>query len=252
MLLVADVHGAAEALGKAAGRGEPLLVLGDLINLIDYRTLDGILSDLCGKPLVAEVVALRRVGDYAGARDRWRRWMAGREEQFRARFAESVTAQYRTICASLAGSGALVTYGNVDWPDLLPELLPEGVRFVDGEVVEVEGYRVGLVGGGAPTPLGVPGEVSEEEMAAKLAALGEVDILCSHAAPNVGPLRRDVVAGRVEAGFRSILEYLLEARPGWHYFGDVHQPQATRWRVGSTICRNVGYFRATGRAVRHR
>ena len=27
--------------------------------------------------------------------------------------------------------------------------------------------------------------------------------------------------------------------------------KATEWTVGTTRCRNVGYFRATGRAVRH-
>ncbi|MGH9053930.1 MAG: metallophosphoesterase, partial [Acidimicrobiia bacterium] len=64
MLLVADVHGAAEALGKVAGRGETLLVLGDLVNFIDYRSLDGILADVYGKQFVAEVVALRAADDH--------------------------------------------------------------------------------------------------------------------------------------------------------------------------------------------
>jgi hypothetical protein len=35
-----------------------------------------------------------------------------------------------------------------------------------------------------------------------------------------------------------------------HLFGDVHQPQASRWRIGRTQCVNVGYFRATGRVFR--
>jgi hypothetical protein len=30
----------------------------------------------------------------------------------------------------------------------------------------------------------------------------------------------------------------------------VHQPQASTWRIGRTRCRNVGYFRATGRPLR--
>ena len=36
-----------------------------------------------------------------------------------------------------------------------------------------------------------------------------------------------------------------------HILGDIHQPRATTWRLGSTICINAGYFRATGRPVRH-
>ncbi len=37
MLLVSDVHGAADALRSVAASGELVCVLGDLINFIDYR-----------------------------------------------------------------------------------------------------------------------------------------------------------------------------------------------------------------------
>ena len=45
MLLVADVHGEFNALSRLVRTGEPLLILGDLINYVDYRTLDGIAAD---------------------------------------------------------------------------------------------------------------------------------------------------------------------------------------------------------------
>ena len=86
--------------------------------------------------------------------------------------------------------------------------------------------------------------------AAKLASLGSVDILCTHVAPAVSSLARDVVGGK-EKGSAAVLDYLLRVQPPFHYFGDIHQPQAISWRVGDTRCRNVGYFRATGKAVRH-
>ncbi len=89
-------------------------------------------------------------------------------------------------------------------------------------------------------------------MRQKLAALGRVDILCSHLPPSIEPLHRDVITGRLERSSRPILDYLLQYRPPYHYFGDIHQPQASRWRVGPTLCTNVGYFRATKRALRHR
>jgi hypothetical protein len=66
----------------------------------------------------------------------------------------------------------------------------------------------------------------------------------------VEPLASDVV-GRTRKASKEILEYLLEARPAFHFFGDIHQPQATTWLVGTTRCINVGYFRATGRALHH-
>jgi len=87
-------------------------------------------------------------------------------------------------------------------------------------------------------------------MADKLDRLGRVDVLCTHVPPAITSLATDVVAGRTK-GSTAVLEYLERARPPFHYFGDVHQPQASRWRLGATRCVNVGYFRATGRAMAH-
>ncbi len=251
MLIVSDVHGAFDALRRVARRPGPLLVLGDLLNFIDYRTNEGLLADVAGTALVAEMVALRQCGDYRAASARWRAFAAGHEAEIAARFDRLIAESYREAAEALACSAeAYVTYGNVDRPDLLAASLPAGSRFVDAEVVEIEGLRVGFAGGGAATPLATAGEVSEDQMAAKLASLGVVDVLCTHVAPAVAPLSTDVVGGRVKQS-RAVVRYLLDARPRWHYFGDVHQPQALTWRVGSTTCVNAGYFRATGRAIRH-
>lgn len=250
MLLVADVHGAAAALRSVAGMGEPLLVLGDLINFIDYRSNDGILAEVAGRDLVDELVRLRTRGDFAGASQVWRRFADGRERDVRQLFDERVTDAYTDVCEALEGAEAYVTFGNVDRPGLLREMLPSSARFVDAEVVEIEGLRVGFAGGGAPS-LGTPGEVSENQMAIKLEELGPIDILCTHVAPAVTPLAKDVIGGR-EKSSRVLLDYLERHQPRYHYFGDIHQPQASVWRVGETICQNVGYFRATGRPVRHR
>ncbi|MEX2323833.1 MAG: metallophosphoesterase family protein [Acidimicrobiia bacterium] len=249
MLIVSDIHGAFEPLARVAGRGEPLLVLGDLLNVIDYRTMDGMLVDVLGRALVADVVERRSRGDHDGANHAWRTAVAGSEEAVRRRFHELTVSAYETAATALAGSDAIVTYGNVDRPDLLEASLPEGVRFVEVGVVEVEGRSVGIVGGGIPS-LGTPGEVAHEVMRERLFGLGEVDILCTHVAPAVPQLSLDVIGGSTKQS-QAVLDYLLRFRPGWHYFGDIHQPQAVSWRVGSTVCRNVGYFRATGRAVRH-
>ena len=249
MLLVADVHGNNSALARVARLGEPLLVLGDLLNLIDYRTGEGLLADLLGRDLVAGVLDLRRQGGYGAANERWRSFVAGREEEVQSRYEALVEAAYEGVTAALEGAEAYVTHGNADRPDLLRRCLPPGSRYVDGEVVEVEGLRIGIVGGG-PTRLGVPGEVPDEGLAGKLAALGPIDVLCTHAAPAVPQLSYDVIGGRGKAS-EAVLGYLRSHGPRWHYFGDVHQPQALSWRVGGTLCRNLGYFRLTERAVRH-
>jgi Icc-related predicted phosphoesterase len=211
--------------------------------------MDGILAERFGKEMLARVARLRARGDHREARAEGRRAGAGSGEDLRAAFNASVQASYLETRRALEGAEAYVTYGNVDRPDLLAAVLPDGVTFVDGEVVEIEGYRVGFVGGAIVTT-GGPGEVSEDDLAAKLEGLGPVDILCTHSAPAVPQLATDVVAGFAKQS-QAVLDYVERFRPPFHYFGDIHQPQATEWRVGSTLCRNVGYFRATGRPVRH-
>ena len=249
MLLVADVHGAADALRAVAAEGEPLVVLGDLINFIDYRNNQGIVTQVTDQGFVDELVRLRTAGEFNNARTLWRQYSDGREEELRRRFDMQMSAEYRVVCAALEGVESYVTYGNVDRPDMLASLLPDTARFVDGEVVSISGHRVGIVGGGMIT-INTPGEITEDAMADKLDALGPVDVLCTHVPPAIEALSSDVIGGR-QKGSSAISDYLHDVRPSFHYFGDIHQPQASQWRVGNTVCRNVGYFRATGRAVRH-
>jgi Icc-related predicted phosphoesterase len=229
--------------------GQPLLVLGDLINLIDYRTGDGIVADVVGREVVREISALRSLRRRVEADDVWRAATAGRQEEINVEIGERMADEYRSVCDALEGAEAYVTYGNVDRPDMLRDFLPNSAHYVDGEVRVIEGSTVGFVGGGVPR-IGTPGEVDPLDMRAKLESLGPVDILCTHVPPDVQPLAVDVV-GRTRKASREILEYLVLHQPAFHFFGDIHQPQATTWWVGPTRCINVGYFRATGRAVRH-
>ena len=250
MLILSDVHGAFDRLAEVAGQGETLLILGDLINLLDYRTREGIIADVLGSQFGDQVADHRARGDYVAMREAWGEVAGDRRDQIRAAIREAVEAEYRLCQRALAGAQGFCTYGNVDTPELLRAALPPAVRFVDGEVFEVEGVRIGFVGGGISTPMGAAGEVTDEEMAAKLERIGPVEILCSHLPPRVDALRTDVITGRRERSSAPILDYLLRHQPRHHFFGDVHQPQALTWRVGMTICHNVGYFRATGRPFR--
>lgn len=252
MLFLADVHGAFDSLARVAARGETLVILGDLLNFVDYRTGDGIAADVFGRDFAEAAMQFRRVGDFAGSRNLWRERSAGREEETRAEVGRLIGAQYMAMNQALAvGGGGYVTHGNVDVPKLLDANLPDGFRYVDGDAVEIEGRTVGIVGGGTTTGLNAAGEISEESMADRLSRLGPVDILGTHVPPAVDPLRRDVITGRLEGGSQALLDYILEYQPAFHYFGDIHQPQATSWRIGATKSINVGYFRATGRVVRH-
>lgn len=249
MLLVADVHGADVALKRVASLGQPLLVLGDLVNLIDYRTGEGIVADVVGLDTVTRISDLRSRGLHDEATAVWFASVEDREVDVRSAVGRGMKAQYERMQSALVGAEAYVMYGNVDRPDMLREHLPASARFVDADVVEIGGWTVGFVGGGMPR-LGTSGEISSADMAKKLERIGDVDILCTHVPPAIEALGRDVIGGGFK-GSVEVLEYIDRVQPQFHYFGDVHQPQATRWRRGSTTCRNVGYFRATGRPYEH-
>lgn len=247
--LVSDIHGAADALARVAPEGSTLLVLGDLVNLVDYRTTEGIVPDVVGTDIVNRVVALRTEGRYDDASALWIELSKDRLVDIRADVAARMNVEYDAVAAALSRYQSFITFGNVDNVDMLISSLPESATFIAEGVVEIDGLAVGFAGGGVPA-IGSSGEVSHDEMRARLDRLGPVDVLCTHVPPAIDMLATDVIGGRPKASL-PILEYLLEHEPRFHYFGDVHQPRAITWRLGRTICRNVGYFRATGRSIVH-
>jgi Icc-related predicted phosphoesterase len=240
---ISDLHGAVEHLPAVAGGCDALLVLGDLINVLDYRTMDGILVDVFGKEPVAEAARLRSAGRYEEAREAIRRH-AG--EDFRARFLELAKLEYERVFEALPDH-SYVTFGNVDIPDLLRAMLRDGVRFVDGESVNLGGTTFGFVGGGVKTPLGVPGEVSDEEYDAKFEAVGPVDVICTHMPPRIPWYVYDVVAKKFEPGSTGLIAYVQRHQPKYALFGHVHQPLVDRGNIGLTEMVNVGHFQAHGR-----
>jgi Icc-related predicted phosphoesterase len=233
-----------------AATGETLLILGDLVNLTDYRTGEGAVAEVLGIDFSRASALARGQGDFQRMRSLWLERVGDQIDEIRLEIGKAIDAQYERVAEALDGGHGYVIHGNVDRPGSLQRSLPSGYEYLHGEIREIEGVRFGFVGGGAATPLQAEGEVSEEMVEQLLGDIGPVDILCTHVPPALGPLRTDVVTGRAERGSIPILHYLERHAPRLHLFGDVHQPQASTWRVGRTRCRNVGYFRATERPLR--
>ena len=158
---------------------------------------------------------------------------------------DAASRQYAELFAALP-EPAYLTYGNVDIPHLWGEHLRPGHRVLDGERVELGGWTFGFVGGGLRSPYRTPNEIGDDEYAAKVAAVGAVDVLCAHIPPAVPQLLYDTVARRVERGSEALLGHIRRTQPRYVLFGHVHQPLARRVRIGRTECVNVGHFRATG------
>jgi Icc-related predicted phosphoesterase len=249
--VVADLHGAAADLKDAVPDG-PLLLLGDLVNFLDYISMTGILTEVFSIETVSQVVELRTAGRIEEARVVMRERSRGREEEIRAEIGRLVTQQYQDVFAALPDPTYLIL-GNVDNPALAESFADAtpGTNLLTAGVVTIEGERFGLVGGALPTPLNVAGEIGHDEMRARIASLGEVDVLCSHIPPAVPELCFDTVSGKREQGSADLLEYIRDVQPRRAYFGHVHQPLVSVTSIGRTVCINVGYFRATRRAFVH-
>lgn len=249
--VIADVHGDLAAVQKHAGTCDVLLLLGDLINVIDYENAGGILADVYGSDAVRAWSSLRAEGRFEESRAVLRDASAGREQEMRALFFSRIDEETKAFCADVP-SNVIVTFGNVDVPDLIRRYLPEDVRFVDGDVLTFDGDRYGFIGGGLPK-VGIPGEVALDAYAKKVAALGPVDVLCAHVPPAVDDLTYDVTAQYNEPGSEALLDYINEHQPTHMYFGHVHNPKLAETRLGSTRVVNVGsHYRATGEAWEHR
>lgn len=248
--VIADVHGDLGTVQEEAASCDLLLLLGDLINVIDYENAGGILAEVYGSEAVRTWSSLRAEGRFEESRQVLRDVSAGREQELRGLFFSRVDEETKRFCGDMP-SNVVVTFGNVDVPDLIRRYLPEGVQFADGEVLTFDGVRYGFVGGGLPK-VGIPGEVALEVYDQKVAALGPVDVLCAHVPPAVDELTFDVVADFNEPGSEALLSYIEEQEPSRMYYGHVHNPKVAETTIGSTQVVNVGsYYRSTGHAWVH-
>lgn len=244
--VVSDLHGATDALRSRVHPDDTLLLLGDLINVIDYFTKDGILVDIFGLDAVNEVIGLRAQKRFEEARTVMDLRRKGREAEIAEQFRAAFHRAYREVFDALPRRTYLIL-GNVDSFSAVDELMPDNVELVDGRVIELAGLRIGFVGGGLPSPLKIKGEVPEDEFDAKLAGLGQVDVVCTHVPPDLPELTFDVLAERHERGSAGLARYIREVQPQRAFFGHIHQPLCSSAHLGRTHLLNVGYFRKTHR-----
>jgi Icc-related predicted phosphoesterase len=241
--VVSDVHGAAEALARAGQGADALVCLGDLILFLDYADHSrGIFPDLFGVDNADRMVELRTARRFDEARRLDAELWSGIDRH--GAIEAAVRKQYTELFAAFP-TPTYATYGNVDIPDLWPEYAGPGTTVLDGQTADIGGRIFGFVGGGLRTAMRTPFEIGEEEYAAKVAALGRVDVLCSHIPPAVPELCYDTVARRFERGSQALLDAVRSVQPKYALFGHVHQPLVARTRIGRTECVNVGHFNHT-------
>jgi len=244
--VVSDVHLRLDALATAADGADALICLGDLLLFVDYADhSQGIFADLFGPENATAYVALRTAGDFEAARALSTGLWAERGGDRAPHIEQAVRDQYAAIFEAMP-EPAYLTYGNVDLPGLWADYLRPGHQVLDGQTADIDGLTFGFVGGGLRTRYRTPNEISDEEYAAKVEAVGQVDVLCAHIPPELPELTYDVAARRLERGSAATLAAIRRTQPRLMLFGHVHQPLVARARVGRTECVNVGHFRGSG------
>lgn len=241
---ISDLHGAVEHLDAVAKECDALLVLGDLINVLDYRSWGGILVEIFGREPVQQAAGLRAQGRFDEARAMIRE-RVDNPDAARGRFLDLARKEYERVFDALP-EHSYVTFGNVDIPELLLASKPDHVRFLDAETVRLGSMTFGFVGGGVRTPLAIPGEVTEDDYDAKLAKIGPVDVVCTHMPPRLPWYTYDVVAKKFEPGSVGLIAYVQDHQPTYALFGHVHQPLVAYGNIGLTHMVNVGHFQANG------
>lgn len=244
--VVSDVHGRSDALRRAADGADALICLGDLLLFLDYADhSQGIFAELFGSQAAREFIMLRTAQRFDEARELSSRLWASLPGEAATAINAAVSAQYADLFGAMP-EPAYLTYGNVDIPRLWAEHLRPGHRVLDGERVEIGGLTFGFVGGGLRSIYRTPNEIDDDAFAAKVEAVGAVDVLCSHIPPDVPELLFDTVAQRMERGSQALLDAVRRTSPRYLLFGHVHQPLVDRLAIGRTQCANVGHFRASG------
>ena len=248
--VVSDVHGNLDDLARVAERAHFLIVLGDLLEYVDYYAPEaGIMGAVFGADAVSTFASLRLEGRFDEMHVLEQVLWSGLPDP--AATLDAVVRQQYQAILEILGPHTLVTLGNVDVPSTWDGIAPDHLRHRDGEVVDIEGLRVGFVAGGAlKNPVaGNPWayfERNRDEYRSVVDQLGPVDILCSHVPPDLEDLRYDTVAARNEMYGPGLLEEIDRHGPGLSLFGHVHHPRAAQLTRGTTRCVNVGFFKRRG------
>ena len=201
--------------------------------------------DVFGYDNVIKLINLRKQHKFDERKTLWRELYKTDPDKIAKKIQSAINKQYEDVFHVLKKYEVWFIPGNVDDVDIMNTYSSSSIKNVDGLIIEYSNKKIGFAGGGVPTPINARGEIDEETFSKKLYNLKDSNIICTHAPPLVNELVTDVVTNKIEQGWVSLKDYIENYQPEFSLFGDVHQPQASHWKIGSTRCINVGYFRAT-------
>ena len=251
VLIGSDIHGAYEDLAGQVGDDDILVLCGDYLDFFDYETHEGLITKLIPKETIAGVLKALADGHIEESR-RMVSEVVSKNPNLAQDMLELVHESYERMFA-LLDCTTYLTFGNVDYPDILKEHTRAHHALLDGKAVEIAGERFGFVGGLPPTTytFGLPGEVGESDFVRKLDGVGQVDVLITHCPPAIPELTYDAKAKRDEEGNELLKRFIEDFPPKRHYFGHVHHPRHSELGYFGAKLINVGYFKKTKRLLVH-
>jgi Icc-related predicted phosphoesterase len=249
MIFISDVHYQLDHLNSLPKNKGPVVILGDLINWIDYRDGQGIAMDVFGKDNVKKLVNLRKEHRFDERKSLWNELYQSDPDKISKKMQDAILKQYEDVFGVLKNYEVWFIPGNVDDVNIMNTYTSNSIKNVDGLIMEYNNKKIGFAGGGVPTPINARGEIDEDTFSKTLSTLKEAEIICTHAPPLVDELVTDVITNKIEQGWLSLKDFIEKHQPQFSLFGDVHQPQASNWVIKTTKCINVGYFRATNQYI---
>ena len=127
----------------------------------------------------------------------------------------------------------LAVPGNMDVRGVLDFLEEKGIS-IHEKVVEVNGVKIGGLGGSNITPFGTPFELEEDEISSALKDM-ECDIAVIHTPP-FGYY--DWIAG-ASVGSRAVREWMVRTKPKLFICAHIHEYEGTA-KVGDTLIVKLG------------
>ncbi len=199
--VVSDVHGSADALARAGDGADALICLGDLLLFVDYADHGAGRARRAVRRRRGRAGTWRCVPPVATTRPATSPGRCGpRSTDREAAVAAAVRQQYAEMFAAFPDP-TYATYGNVDVPDGLGRSSPgRACRCSTARWSSWAAGGSGSSAAGCPRRCGRRSRCADAEFAAKIAAVGRVDVLCSHIPPAVPELLYDTVARRFEQG----------------------------------------------------
>ena len=97
MLFISDVHHGLDSLKNLPKLNEPVVILGDLINWIDYRNGEGIAQDVFGKDIVGQLIQLRKDHNFKERKKLWSSMFERDKEGVQLRLEEAIYKQYQEV-----------------------------------------------------------------------------------------------------------------------------------------------------------